>query len=421
MPALGALAVEPIYVAVDTAIIGRVGTSELAGLAAAATILALVVAGSNFLAYGTTERVARALGGGQTDTARSVATQSLWVAILLSLVFVFVLITGAPSLIALVGVDGSAASFGVRYLRIAALGLPAVLIAIAAQGVLRGAGDYRRPLIALGLGNVLNVIIELPLVFTFGLSVTGSAVSTVISQWVVAFVFFPMLRPLVGTRGERGPIRREMLQLLMIGRNLVLRVVSMLAVLTGAALLAARGGVSDLASHQIVAGTFMLLALVLDAVSVPAHTLIGQALGAGDDHGARHISVRVFTLSILGGIVLAVMVCALAGPVAGIFSVDPQVRASAAEGLVVLGIILVPGAVAFAGDGVLIGAGDHRFLGIASTMQALVMIPFLFLPEIARGPGVSSIWLLLGVWMVMRALTVTARCRSLFWSSGPHR
>ncbi|MDA2946398.1 MAG: MATE family efflux transporter [Actinomycetota bacterium] len=408
-PALGALAVEPLYVAVDTAIIGRVGTDELAGLAGAATVLAVVVAGSNFLAYGTTERVAHAVGAGRIDRARALGTQALWAAFVLAAAIVPALVILAPRIVGAIGLELLAADHAVRYLRIAALGVPAILIAIAAQGILRGVGDYRRPLWVLGAGNLLNVVIELPLVFIYDLSVTGSALSTVISQWAVAFAFIPILSKHISRPGQRRPDRDAMTDLLGIGAHLALRVGSMMVVLTGASVLAARSGVSDLAGHQIVAGVFMLVALTLDALAVPAHTLIGQSLGSGDRTAARQIASRVMVLSSVAGALLGVCIVALASPIARVFTTDPVVRSSAVSGLVVLGVLLLPGAIAFAGDGILIGAGDHRFLGIASLVQTALIVPMVLIPKVRDGPGVALVWTLLAAWMLMRAVTVATR------------
>lgn len=380
-------------------------------------MLSLVIAGCNFLAYGTTEQVARARGTGDLARSRLVATQALWVALALSAIAVPLLEVLARPLVAMLALDGDAALHAVRYLRIALLGVPAVLMAIAAQGVLRGVGDYRRPLWILLLGNAVNVVLEVPMVFAWKMSMTGSALSTVISQYLVAICFWPILRPHLSVSGSRKPDREVMQSLLAVGGNLALRVGAMLVVLTGATMLAARSGEVDLAAHQIVAGMFMLLALALDALAVPAHTLIGQLMGAADISLARLVARRVVVLSAITGSCIAVALIALAGPIARIFSADEEVSRAGVGGLVVLGLVLLPGALAFAGDGVLIGAGDHRFLGRAAVVQALVLIPVVLLPAIGSGPGVTTVWLLLGGWMVMRAATVLFRMSAVLHPS----
>ena len=167
LPALGSLAAEPMYVLVDTAIVGRLGTAQLGGLALAATVLSLVVVGCNFLTFGTTERVARRLGAGQTQDAADVGVQTMWLSAIVGVVLAPILVAAAPLLGRLLGGDGEVLAFAVSYLRIAALGLPFVLITLGAQGVQRGASDYRTPLVVLLVANAANAVLEVVFVFGF--------------------------------------------------------------------------------------------------------------------------------------------------------------------------------------------------------------------------------------------------------------
>ena len=78
VPALGALAAEPLYLLVDTAIVGHLGTLQLAALAIAATVLTSAFTIFNFLTYGTTARVSRLHGAGQEEQAARLGAQALW-------------------------------------------------------------------------------------------------------------------------------------------------------------------------------------------------------------------------------------------------------------------------------------------------------------------------------------------------------
>ena len=182
IPALGSLAVEPLYVLVDTAIVGRLGTAQLGGLALAASVLSLVVAGCNFLTYGTTERVARRLGAGDGDAAADVGVQAVWLSVLVGAVLGPLIAIGASLLGRVLGGEGDVLDFAVTYLRISAAGIPFVVFVLAAQGVLRGAADYRTPLVILFASNFLNTVLEVWFVFGLDLGVPGSAWSTVIAQ-----------------------------------------------------------------------------------------------------------------------------------------------------------------------------------------------------------------------------------------------
>ena len=81
VPALGALAAEPLYVLVDTAIVGHLGTTQLASLAIAATVLTTAFTVFNFLTYGTTAQVARLHGAGERDEAARVGAQAQWLSL----------------------------------------------------------------------------------------------------------------------------------------------------------------------------------------------------------------------------------------------------------------------------------------------------------------------------------------------------
>ena len=280
--------------ATDTAIIGRVGAEELAGLAAAATVLALIVAGTNFLAYGTTERVANARGAHDAARATSFARHAVVLGALIGLFACVLLLALAEPLVAVLGAGDEVTSHGTRYLKIASLGLPAVVVMVATQGVLRGHADYRRPFVVLMVSNLLNALIELPLVFWAGWSITGSALSTVIAQYVGALWLLKLALPHLNLGSKQRFERRIVTDLLRVGRDLGIRVFSMLAIFTASTVLAARSGDAVLAAHQIVNGTFLLLALCLDAVSIPAHTLLGESRGAGQRQYQRLIAQRVY-------------------------------------------------------------------------------------------------------------------------------
>ncbi len=307
IPALGTLAAEPLYRIVDTAIVGRLGTDQLAGLAIAVTILALVVAGSNFLTYGTTERVAKRLGAGRDADAADVGVQAMWLAGFVAVVAVPALVFGARPLASALGADGEVLEFAVEYLRIAAVGVPFVLIALAAQGVQRGTSDYRTPLVILVASNAANLVIELVLVFGFDLGIAGAAWSTAIAQAAAGLAFLVVIRERLQPARHRWPRWVEMAPLLTAGRHLLLRVGSMLAVFTGATAIAARVDDATLAAHQIAMTMFLFLALVLDALAVPAQTLVAEELG-NDGSGAADIAQRVVRLSLVAAAAIATVV-----------------------------------------------------------------------------------------------------------------
>lgn len=404
VPALGTLAAEPLYRLVDTAIVGRLGTEELGGLAIAVSILSLVVAGSNFLAYGTTERVARRLGAGDDRDAANVGVQAMWLAVFVGAIAVPALVLLARPLASLLGAEDRVLDLATQYLQISALGVPFVLVGLSAQGVLRGVSDYDTPLRILIISNVVNLAVELVLVLGLGFGVAGAAWSTVIAQVGAGIAFVVTIRPRLAATTERRPDWQEMKPLLSAGSHLLLRVGSMLAVFSGSTAIAARIDDATLAAHQITLTMFFFLALSLDALAVPAQTLVAEELGSGDRAAARLISGRVVVLSIWTALAVAGVV-ALASPLlARLFSTDPAVISRATTGLLLLAVLLVPGAIAFAYDGVLIGAADYRFLGRAAFGYLLAVVPIAIVVLSVPTLGIAGIWIGLTFWMVIRAV-----------------
>ena len=414
VPALGTLAAEPLYRIVDTAIVGRLGTDQLAGLAIAVTVLALVVAGSNFLTYGTTERVAKRLGADRDADAAEVGVQAMWLAGFVALVAVPALVFGARPVAAALGADGDVLEFAVQYLRIAAVGVPFVLVALAAQGVQRGASDYRTPLVILVTSNIANLVIEVVLVFGLGLGIAGAAWSTAIAQAGAGVAFLVVIRPRLAPARHRWPRWVEMAPLLTAGRHLLLRVGSMLAVFTGATSIAARVDDPTLAAHQIAMTMFLFLALVLDALAIPAQTLVAEELGRRSvdaEANALEIARRVVRLSMVAAGAIAVVIALTSAVLPHVFSNDPAVVGRATSALLLLALLLLPGAIAFADDGVLIGAGDYRFLGVAAFGYLLAVAPIAVVVLATPSLGIAGIWIGLVVWMVLRAAVNTMRVR----------
>lgn len=413
IPALGSLAVEPIYVLVDTAIVGRLGTDQLAGLAIAATVLSFVFAGANFLTYGTTERVARLLGAGDREAAANVSVQALWLAVLFGVPAAVVLGVLARPIAALFGADGEVLHHADTYLSISAIGVPFFLVTLAAQGVFRGTSDYTTPLWVLLVANVFNLLVELVFVFALDMGVAGSALSTVLAQTGAAVAFLWLLRRRLAVASDRRPSRAGIAPLMTAGTHLILRVAAMLAVFGGATAIAARIDDQTLAAHQVVMSLFLLLALVLDAFAVPAHTLVAEEQGRGDGSGALVVARRSVRMSVIASVAIGVLIASTAWIIPLAFSDDPAVIDRATGGLLWLAALIVPGAVAFAHDGILIGAGDYRFLGIAAVGYLVAVVPIAIVTLATPQLGIAGIWAGLLVWMLLRAVVNDRRTRRL--------
>lgn len=419
VPALGSLAVEPLYVLVDTAIVGRLGTPQLGGLALSATVLSLVVGACTFLTYGTTERVARRIGAGRPTEAADVGVQAVWLGAIVSVPLALAVGLGAGPLANALGGSDAVVGYATTYLRISAVGLPAVIFMMTAQGVQRGVSDYRTPMVILLGSNALNAVLEVVMVFGLDLGVPGSAWSTVIAQGLAAIAFVVVLRRHLLPSQRRRPSWSGMRPLASAGRHLLVRSASMIVVIVGATSIAARTDEPTLAAHQIVAGVLTLIALALDALAIPAQTLVAEALGRGHVAEARELNGRVVRLTVWCAGTAGAALVAVAPVLPHLFTSDAAVTSRASAALAVLGAaVLVPGGIAYATDGSLIGAGDYRFLGLAAAAYLLVLAPVGAVILVAD-LGIVAIWSMIAVWMLMRAGTNTVRSRRLFGAPAP--
>ncbi len=301
-------------------------------------------------------------------------------AILLGLPLAAALALFARPVVQLLGGEGAALDAAVIYLRISAIGVPFVLLALVGAGVFRGVADLRTPLAIVFTASVVNLLLEIVAVYGLDLGIAGSAWSTVVVQIAAAAAYLLLMRRHLAAAPSRRPDRAELASLVRSGSHLVLRVVSLIAAFAIATAVAARIDTTTVAAHQVVNTMFTLLALSLDAFAIPAQTLVAEALGAGDAGLARRVGERVLVLSVVVGGALTIVLAALSPFVARVFSSDPAVTSRVTAGLVVLAVLLLPGSVAFALDGVLIGAGDVRFLGRAMVIALAIYVPFVALP-----------------------------------------
>ncbi len=415
VPALGTLVAEPLYVLADTAIVGRLGTDQLAGLALASTVLLTVHSALIFLAYGTTSTVARLVGAERKTEAATQAIQGLWLAIALGVAGSALMGAFAEPLLRALGGEGSTLTAGLTYLRVSLVGFPFLLIMLAGAGAFNGRQDTRTPLAIAVSGAVANLVIELILVPGMGYGIGASALSTVIAQVGTGLAYIAMLTK--WARAERISIRPSpaaLATLAWAGRALVLRAVALRGSFTLAAAVAARISVPALAAHQIGLQLWSTLALTLDAVAIAGQALTGKWLGAGDGERARQAAKRMIQLDVGVGLVAALVVLAARPWIGRIFTTDPEVIALTGTVLLWVAVTQPLNGYVFALDGILIGAGDMRYLGRTMALAAIVFIAMATW-MLRTSAGLNVLWLALSVFMVLRAAALWYRWRTDAW------
>ncbi len=420
VPSLGALIAEPLFLLADSAIVGHLGVAELAGVGLAATVLQTAVGLMVFLAYSTTPAVARLLGAGRRQEALAAGRDGIGLAVLLGVVLSAAGWIFAPGLASGLGAQGEVHAFAVDYLRWSMPGLPAMLVVLAATGVLRGLQDTRTPLVVAGVGFGVNIVLNLLFVYGAGLSVAGSALGTSITQCGMAAAYLRII--FRSARSGAVPLRprlRGVLSTAAVGSWLMLRTLTLRFAILATVFVATAQGPLSLAAHQLVMTVFTFLAFALDALAIAAQALIGKELGADNKTLAGALTRRMLLWGIGFGVITGALL-ALAAPFVGwIFTPDGSVQAAFAAGLWVLAAAQPVCGLVFVLDGVLIGAGDARYLALAGVVNLIVYVPLLALlynADLTGSAGLAWLWAAFALgYMAARAATLGWRVRNDRW------
>jgi putative MATE family efflux protein len=415
VPAFGALVAEPLFVLADSAVVGHLGTAQLAGLGIASALLMTAVGVFVFLAYATTAAVARRVGAGDLRAAIRQGMDGIWLALLIGAVVIAATLPTAPSLMELLGASDTVAPYATTYLRISAWGIPAMLVVLAATGVLRGLQNTRTPLYVAAGGFVANAVLNTVLVYGAGLGIAGSAWGTVIAQCGMAAVYLNVV--FRGARNHGASLRPDAAGIracAQAGAPLLVRTLSLRAILLIATAVAARLGDAEMAAHQIILSLWSLLAFALDAIAIAGQAIIGRYLGADDARGAREACRRMVQWGLVTGVVLGLLVIAARPLFLPLFSGDSGVQDAALPALVMVALSQPICGIVFVLDGVLMGAGDGPYLAWAMLLTLAVFAPVALLVPLLGG-GLTVLWGAMTLMMTMRLLTLWLRSRSGRW------
>ena len=404
--ALGALAAEPLYILVDTAIVGHLGRPQLAALGVAGIVLSGLFAIFNFLLFGTTAQVARATGADRRDAAAALGAQAFWLSLAIGCVLAALVAAFARPVVEAMGLDGAAAGYAVTYTRIMALGLPFAFLALGGQGFLRGVSDLRTPLVIVVAANGVNVVLEVVFVYGFDWGIAGSAWGTVIAQAAMGAAF--AWKILATAAGHLRPRLDYMRRLMAIGRHIFVRTTALYMSFVVAGAVAARFGDAEIAAHQIAFQLWIFMALVLDAIAIAGMVIVGRMLGSGDAEAAFAASLRMIWISVVAGTLFAVAMLGLTNVLPLVFTSDAAVLEQARELWPVFALMQPLNGAVFALDGILIGAGDTRFLmwsmlvsGLSAALVALAALEYEW--------GVLGVWVAVLVLIVLRLTTMSPR------------
>ena len=415
LPAMAALAADPLLSLVDTALVGALGPVALAALGIDTAVFTTVFFGFNFLTYGTTAAVARRRGAGDPQGAARYAVAALWLALILGLGAMGVMLLAAPWIVRAMGAEGEVVQPALAYLRIRSLAAVPLLMTQVGHGAFRGIKDTRTPLLVSLAANVVNGVLSWVLIYPAGMGVAGAAVGTVVAETLAAGAFL-----LLGARRlhpESFAVDRvAMRSIVHVSRDLFLRTASLLSGLLVTTAVAARMGTAIVAGHQIARELWTLLALVLDGFAIAAQAMIATTLGAGDAAGAMAQSRRLVGWGAVAGLLIGGGYLALAGVLPSIFTRDPAVLGAVGSVWLIVAALQPLGGVVFVLDGVLMGAGDFRFLFWSTALAALGFLVPTSLLALDLGWGLRGVWAGMAALMLVRLGTMAWRWRSGRWA-----
>ena len=420
LPATAALAADPLLSLVDTALVGRLGSTQLAALGIDTAVFTTVFFGFNFLTYGTTAAVARRIGAGDRAAAGRYAVAALWLAVGLGTAAMVLLLAAGPLIVAAMGAQGDVAAEALIYLRVRALAAVPLLVLQVGHGAFRGLHDTRTPLAISVAANIINGVVSWLLIYPAGWGIAGAAAGTVLAEASAAAAFLVLGRrrfPDVGLANDSSAMR----EIVRVSRDLFLRTASLLSGLLITTAIATRMGTVTVAAHQIARELWTMLALVLDGFAIAAQAMIASALGAGRPDLAVAHSRRLVGWGAAAGALIGLGYLGLSGVLPGVFTTDEQVLASVAGVWVIVAALQPVGGIVFVLDGVLMGAEDYRFLLVSTAGAALLALVPVGLVAIWQGWGLRGVWAGMAAMMVVRLVTIVARWRSGGWTSGAAR
>lgn len=411
LPTFGQLIAEPTFILIDTAIVGHIGDTALAGLSVGSTVLLTCVGLCVFLAYGTTSHVARLIGAGKRKEGLEAGIDGLWLALIIGAAISVALFGLAEPICRAMGASGAVLGNATAYLRAVVFGMPGMLLVYAANGIFRGLKKVRITLVAAVAGAVVNTVLELLFVLGFRWGIVGSGLATLTAQWFMGiFLLVPALAWAKADGAEVRPRWSGVLRSAGDGMPLFLRTLALRASMVGTVMLATHMGVTVLASYQAVNSAWNFVINMLDAIGVAGQALVATELGAGRREAARTMTRAASRAGLVGGVIIGIGL-ALAGSLAApLFSASGDVQRLIVAGMVTLAVFLPLGGWMWALDGILIGAGDFRYLAITCGITAAIYLPALAVINLLDARlGLSDVARTVILWSAINILFVGLR------------
>ena len=398
----------PLVGMVDTGVTGHLeNAAYLGAVAIGATIFGFLYTGVNFLRMGTTGIAAQRYGAGDAEGLRTSLGQALIVALAIALLLLAVQQPVGALALDLLGPDPEIRRFAAEYFFIRIWSAPATLANFALIGWFLGLQDARTPLLIVLVINLTNIVLDLVLVFVFGMKVDGVAAASVVAEFAGMFVGLAVAAAELKRRGGRWD-RSQLLTLraysgfLSVNAHLFIRTMALMFTFAFVTAQGARQGGLVLAANAILMNLQNLLSFALDGFAHAAEALVGKAVGA-KSRSALQESVR---LTLRWSLYVALGFCTLflvGGPLFIRLLTDlPDVRETTLRYLPWMIVSPLVSVWSFLYDGVFVGATRAREMRNIMVISAFaVFVPAFFA---LRFLGNDGLWLAFILFMASRGI-----------------
>ncbi|KAF3448039.1 hypothetical protein FNV43_RR08747 [Rhamnella rubrinervis] len=422
-PAALALAADPLASLVDTAFVGHIGSAELAAVGVSVSVFNLISKLFNVpLLNITTSFVAeeQASFNKNNDNSSQInnddyhsesqskkflpsVSTSLALAASIGIAEAVALYFGSGMLMNFMGIpaDSPMRVPAEHFLTLRAFGAPPIVIALAAQGTFRGFMDTKTPLYAIVAGNLLNAILDPILIFISGLGIGGAAMSTVISEYLIAFILLWKLSGKILLVPANIDARR-IVRYLKSGGLLIGRTLAVLVTMTLATSMAAREGPICMAGYQICTQVWLAVSLLTDALALSGQALLASGYSQGNYEQSRRVIYRVLQIGLVTGTGLAFILFLGFGAFSSLFTTDSEVLAITWSGLLFVAGTQPVNALAFVLDGLYYGVSDFGYAAYSMVLIGLISSIFIFVA--APAYGLAGVWTGLFLFMILRVI-----------------
>ncbi len=423
IPAIIAGIAEPLLSLTDTAVVGNIpefGTESLAAVGIVGSFLSMLIWILGQTRSAISAILSQYLGANNFEAVKTLPAQAIFFNVLLSIIILLSTIFSIPEIFKLLNASGLVLDYCIRYYEIRVWGFPLTLFTFAVFGIFRGLQNTYWPMIVALIGAILNVILDLLLVygiegFLEPMNLEGAAWASLISQLVMAFLAFILLllKTDVNLR-LRFPLHNELGRLAIMSLNLFVRSIALNTAIILAVREATSYGDTYIGAHTIAVNIWLFAAFFIDGYGGAGNIIGGKLLGAKNYADLWQLAKRITIYGVIVSLGLMLIMTLFYQPIGRLFSSETGVLELFYDIFFIVILVQPINAIAFVFDGLFKGLGEMKYLrNVLLIATFLGFIPVLYLTK-TLGWHLYGIWFAFAIWAFVRGLLLVIKFRRKF-------